>query len=181
MDDVRQKMEKALELLRQDLVSLKVGRATPDLVEQIQVEAYETKMPLVELATITSPEPNQLLITPFDQAIIRNIEKALALDRGLGLSPVVDGEVIRIVIPPISEERRKELTKLLGQKIESARIMIRQTRQGKMQEMRRAFDNKEISEDDRFQKEKKLQEITDEFNQRIGEIGRQKEEQLLTI
>ncbi len=121
MDDVRQKMEKALEILRQDLVSLKVGRATPDLVEQIQVEAYETKMPLVELATITSPEPNQLLITPFDQAIIRNIEKALALDRGLGLSPVVDGEVVRIVIPPISEERRKELTKLLGQKIESAR------------------------------------------------------------
>ena len=139
MDDVRQKMEKALEVLRQDLVSLKVGRATPDLVEQIQVEAYETKMPLVELATITSPEPNQLLITPFDQTIIRNIEKALALDRGLGLSPAVDGEVVRIVIPPISEERRKELTKLLGQKIESARIMIRLARQDKMQEMRRVL------------------------------------------
>ncbi len=181
MDDIRQKMEKAIEVFRRDLVNLKVGRAAPDLVEQIQVEAYETKMPLVELATITSPEPNQLLITPFDQAIIRNIERALALDRGLGLSPAVDGEVIRIVIPPISEERRKELTKLLGQKIESARIMIRQARQGKMQELRRAFDNKEISEDDRFQKEKQLQEMTDEFNQRIGEIGRQKEEQLLNI
>lgn len=181
MDDIHQKMEKALEVLRQDLVSLKVGRATPALVEQIQVEAYETRMPLVELATITSPEPSQLLITPFDQAVIRDIEKALALDRDLGLSPVVDGTAVRVTIPPINEERRKELTKLLGQKLEAARIMIRQIRQGKMQELRRAFDNKEISEDDRFQKEKQLQEITDEFNQKIGEIGRQKEKQLLAI
>lgn len=181
MDDIHQKMEKALEVLRQDLVSLKVGRATPALVEKIQVEAYETRMPLVELATITSPEPSQLLITPFDQTVIRDIEKALALDRDLGLSPVVDGTAVRVTIPPINEERRKELTKLLGQKLEAARIMIRQIRQGKMQELRRAFDNKEISEDDRFQKEKQLQEITDEFNQKIGEIGRQKEKQLLAI
>lgn len=181
MEDVRQKMEKVLEILRQDLVNLKVGRATPALVEQIQVDAYETKMPLVELATITAPEPNQLLITPFDQTIIKNIEKALALDRDLGLSPVVDGEVIRLTIPPLNEERRRELVKLLGQKLESARIMIRQIRQGKMQEIRGAFENKEISEDEKFRKEKELQDITDEFNQKIAEIGRQKEQQLLTV
>lgn len=181
MDDVRQRMEKALAMLRQDLVGLKVGRATPALVEQIQVEAYETRMPLVELATITSPEPNQLLITPFDQTIIRNIEKALALDRDLGISPVIDGEVIRITIPPLNEERRKELVRLLSQKLEAARIAIRQIRQDKMQEIRRAFDNKEISEDDKFRREKELQDITDEFNQKISEMGRQKEEQLMTI
>ena len=128
MDEVQQKMTKALEILRQDLVNLKVGRATPALVEQIQVEAYESKMPLVELATITSPEANQLLITPFDQTIIRNIEKALALDRDLGLSPVIDGEVVRLTIPPLNEERRRELVKLLKQKLEAARIMIRQIR-----------------------------------------------------
>lgn len=181
MDEVQQKMEKALEILRQDLVNLKVGRTTPALVEQVQVEAYETKMPLVELATITSPEPNQLLITPFDQTIIKNIEKALALDRDLGLSPVVDGEVIRLVIPPLNEERRKELVKLLGQKLEAARIMVRQIRQGKMQEIRQAFENKEISEDEKFRREKELQDLTDGFNQKIAEIGRQKEQQLLTV
>lgn len=181
MDDVRQKMEKALEMLRQDLVNLKVGRATPALVEQIQVDAYETKMPLVELATITAPEPNQLLITPFDQTVIKNIERALALDRDLGLSPVVDGEVIRLIIPPLNEERRRELVKLLGQKLESARIVIRQIRQGKMQEIRQAFENKEISEDEKFRREKELQDITDEFNQKIAEIGQQKEQQLLTV
>ncbi len=181
MDEVKDKMIKALGILRQDLVNLKVGRATPALVEQIQVEAYETRMPLVELATITSPESKQLLITPFDQTIIRNIEKALALDRNLGLSPVVDGQVIRLTIPPLSEERRKELAKLLGQKLEAARITIRQIRQSKMQEIRGAFENKEISEDEKFRREKELQDITDEFNQKISELGHQKEKQLLTI
>lgn len=181
MDDVREKMEKALEMLRQELLTLKIGRATPALVEQIQVDAYETRMPLVELATITSPEPNQLLISPFDKTIIKNIEKSLALDRDLKLSPIVDGDVIRITIPPLSEERRKELTKLLGQKLEAARIAIRNIRQGKMQEIRQAFENKEISEDDKFRREKELQDITDEFNKKIAEIGQEKEQQLMTI
>jgi len=181
VDEVRQKMEKALEMLRQDLVNLKVGRATPALVEQVQVEVYETKMSLVELATITSPEPNRLLITPFDQTIVKNIEKALALDRDLGLSPVVDGEVIRLTIPPLNEERRRELVKLLKQKLEAARIMIRQIRQGKMREIRDAFENKEISEDEKFRREKILQDLTEEFNQKIADIGRQKEKQLLAI
>jgi len=181
VDDVRQKMEKALEMLRQDMVNLKVGRAKPALVGQIQVDAYETKKPLVELATITSPEPNQLLISPFDRTIIRDIEKALALDRDLGLSPVVNGEAIRLTLPPLNEERRRELVKLLGQKLEAARIMIRQIRQGKMQEIRQAFENKEISEDDKFRREKELQDITDEFNQKIAEVGREKEKQLLAI
>lgn len=181
MDDVRQKMERALEMLRQELVGLKIGRATPALVEQIQIEAYDTRMPLVELATISSPEPNQLLITPFDKTIIKNIERTLALDRDLGLSPVVEGDFIRLIIPPLSEERRKELVKVLSQKLEAGRIMIRQIRQDKMQEIRRAFESKEISEDEKFQKEKQLQEITDEFNQKIEEMGKQKEAQLMVI
>jgi ribosome recycling factor len=181
MDDIRQKMEKALDFLRQDLITLKVGRATPALIEQILVEAYETRMPLVELATISSPEANQLVVTPFDQTIFKNIERALSLDRDLGLSPVADGEVIRITLPPLSEERRKELTKLLGQKLEAARIAIRQIRQGKMQEIRQAFENKEISEDEKFLREKELQEITDEFNEKISDLGHQKEKQLMAV
>jgi len=181
MEDLRARMEKALEVLHQEMVTLKVGRATPSLVEQIQVEAYETRMPLVELATISVPEPNQLIIAPFDASILKNIERALSLDRNLGLSPVVDGEIVRLTLPPIDEERRKELVKVLRQKLESGRIMVRQIRQERMQSIRRSFDDKEISEDERFLREKQLQELTDEYNKKIEEIGQQKEEQLMTV
>jgi ribosome recycling factor len=132
MDDVREKMEKAMELLREDLATVRAGRATPALVEKIMVEAYETRMPLVELATISSPEPNQLVIAPFDPTVLRNIEIAITHDRGLGLSAIVDENVIRIQIPPLTEEKRKEMVKLLSQKLESGRMMVRQARQEKV-------------------------------------------------
>jgi len=181
MEQVRQKMNQVLELLASELAVFKAGRATPGLVEKIPVEAYEAKMPLAELATITAPEPNQLLITPFDQTIIKNIEKALSLDRGLGLSPVVDGTVIRLNIPPLTEEKRKELVKILHQKMEAAKIMIRQVRSEKMAELKRAFEKGEIYEDDRRQKEKELQALTDEMNEKIGQMGKSKESELLQI
>ena len=181
MDDVRQKMEKALELLREDLATVRAGRATPALVEKIMVEAYETRMPLVELATISSPEPNQLIITPFDPTVLRNIELAFSQDRGLGLSPIVDESVIRIQIPPLTEEKRKELVKLVGQKLESGRVMVRQARQEKRSEIKQAFENKEMGEDDKFKLEQDLQELTDEFMKKIEEMGKNKETELKTV
>lgn len=181
LNDARQQMDKALELLRQDIGALKTGRATPSLVESIIVEAYETKMPLVELAMISAPEANQLVITPFDQAVIKNIEKALSMDRNLGLAPVVEGTTIRLTIPPLTEERRKELVKVLGQKLESGRIMVRQVRGEKMREIRDAAERKELNEDEKFQLEQDLQKITDEFNQQIEEIGSQKTSELMAI
>ena len=181
MKETRQKMSHVLELLAAELATLKAGKATPVLVERIMVDAYQTKMPVVELATITTPEPSQLLVAPFDQSVIRNIEKALALDRGLGLQPVIDGEVIRIKIPPLTEEKRKELVKLLQRQLESARIMIRQVRSEKMTQLKHAFENQEIFEDDRRGQERELQKLTDEMNEKIEEIGQRKEQELLRI
>ena len=174
-------MDKVLELLRQDLATMRAGRATPALVEKIVVEAYGTKMTLMELAAISTPDPNQLIVTPFDQTVIKNIETALAMDRGLGLSPSVDGNIIRLKVPPLTEERRLELVKLLGQKLEAARIMIRQARGDKMHEIRDADQAKEINKDEVFRMEKELQKMTDEFNQKIEQIGKVKEAELLAV
>jgi len=107
LTDIQEKMEKALEFLADELATLKTGRATPSLVEKVKVEAYETKMPLVELATITAPEPNQLVVTPFDQTIIKNIERAIAIDKELKVSPRIDGNLIRIKIPMKNSSLRR--------------------------------------------------------------------------
>lgn len=177
----RGRMTKVILLLAEELAGLKAGRANPAMIERILVEAYETKMPLVELATITTAPPNQLLITPFDQTIIKNIEKALGLDRNLGLSVMVDGGTIRVGVPSLTQERREQFVKILNQKLESARIMIRQVRHDIMADLKRAFEAKETNEDERFAQEEDLQKITDEFVGKIEEMGKVKETELLAI
>lgn len=181
MEEIRQKMTKALELLVNELATLKTGRASPVMVEKIMVEVYETRMPLEELTTISTPSPNQLLINPFDQTIIKNIERALAMERNLGLSVIVDEGVIRVNIPPLTEERRQEFIKILNQKLEAGRIMIRQLRHDKMAESKRNFEAKQLNEDEKFRQEQDLQKLTDEFIQKIEEIGKAKEVELLAI
>lgn len=181
LTEVREKMTKGLEILANELATLKTGRATPALVEKIMVEAYETRLPLVELATISTPSPNQLLIAPFDQTIIKNIERALTMERNLGLSVIVDEGVIRVNIPALTEERRQEFAKILHQKLEAGRVMIRQIRHHKMIDIRRGFEAKELNEDEKFRLEQDLQKITDEFVEKIEEMGRRKEEELLVI
>jgi ribosome recycling factor len=181
LEEIRQKMTKALEILADELAVLKTGRANPALVEKIMVEAYERRMPLVELATITTPAADQLMITPFDQAIAKNIERALSLERNLGLSVIVDENVVRVNIPPLTEERRQEFIKILRGKLEAGRVMIRQIRHDKMMELKRAFEVHQISEDERFRQEQELQKLTEEFNERIEGMGKAKEEELLTI
>ncbi len=174
-------MEEALEFLSGELATIRAGRATPALVEKMMIKAYETQMPLVELATITAPEPNQLLITPFDQSIIKEIERGISQDRELNLHPVIDGNVIRIEIPPITGERREEFVRLLNQKLEAGRITLRQIRQDKRAEIKRAFENNELSEDEKFHLEEKLQEFTDEFMKKIEKMGKVKEAELRSV
>lgn len=180
-EEIRNKMKKVIDFLIDDLNSLQVGRANPSVIEKIMVEAYDSKMPLVELATIMSSESSQLVVTPFDQTILKNIERALSMDRGLGLIIKLEENNIRVQFPPLTEERRQEFAKLLKQKVESARVMIRQTRHEKQSEVKRGFENKEIDEDQKFNQEKELQDLTDEFNKKIEEIGQQKEKELLSI
>jgi ribosome recycling factor len=179
--ETRQKMEKVLGMLGDDLRTLRAGAANPAMIEKIQVEAYGTKMSLVELATISCPDPSTLLVTPFDVSIIKNIAAAIADHKELGLFPSVEGNIIRLRVPPLSEERRQELVKLLGQKLEAARIMIRQIRGDKLREIRQAAAEKQINEDEEFRATGELQKITDEYNEKIEQAGEVKKKELLTI
>jgi len=179
--ETRQKMEKVLQMLGDDLRTLRAGAANPAMIEKIQVEAYGTKMSLVELATISCPDPSTLLVTPFDVSIIKNIAAVITDHKELGLFPSVEGNVIRLRVPPLSEERRQELVKLLGQKLEAARIMIRQIRGDKLREIRQAAAEKQINEDEEFRATGELQKITDEYNEKIEQAGEAKKKELLTI
>jgi len=182
LSETQQKMQKALEVIRGDLGTIRSGRATPALVENVVVTVYggTQKLKLVELATITAGDPRTLVITPFDPSIIEEIYRGL-LEANLGLTPVLEGEVIRITIPPLSEERRQEYIKLAKSKLEAGRIMIRQIRHDLMSDLKRAFEEKTLSEDDRRRLEKELQELTDKFIGEIEELGRRKEEELLQV
>lgn len=176
---VKKRMLKTLNYLRDELAQIKTGRATPALVEKILVEAYETKMPLVELATITAPDPNELLVAPFDQSIAKNIEQAIAFRKELRLSPVVNGEVIRIKIPPLTAERRQELTKVLSQKLETGRVAVRQIRHEERSRIKSRLEEDETNEDEKRSDELKLQTITDETNDEIQKMGEVKKKEIM--
>lgn len=178
---VSEKMNKALEAVATDVASIRAGRANPSLVEKMMVEVYDTRMPLVELATISAPEPSLLVIAPFDQTILSNIERAISSHKEMQLSPVVDGALIRVKIPPLTTERREEFVRLLHQKLETGKIMIRQVRQEKRNEIKNAFEANELSEDAKYGLEEDLQKVTDEFMEKIDELGKRKEEELSAV
>jgi len=182
IDSVRLKMEKALEVVAQEVGKIHTGRATSSLVEDIVCSVYggSQKLKVVELATINVPEPQQILITPFDPSIIGEIRNSL-LTSSIGLNPSLAGDVIRISVPPLSSERREQLVKLLGRLLENGRVMVRQIRRDKMVEIKKAFEEKTLSEDEQFDLEKKLQKITDEFVGKIDEMGQEKEAELLKV
>lgn len=180
--DIRPRMEKALEILRSEVSSIRTGRATSALVENIVCSVYggTQKLKVVELGTIGTPDPNTITIQPWDVSIIGEIRQGIQ-GANVGLTPIVDGEVIRIAVPSLTAERREEYVKLLHRHLENGRIMIRQIRHDKMAEIKRAFDEKELPEDDRFRLEEELQEITDEFIEKIEEMGERKEAELLAV
>jgi ribosome recycling factor len=183
LDEVKQKMEKVIEFLKSEIATIRTGIASPAMIEGVLVEAYEgmPKMKLLELATISTPEPKQLMIKPFDQTILKKIEKAIYDAKDLRLTPVVDGEVIRITIPPMTAERREEFVKVLGQRLEAGRVAIRQARHEMMIEIKQASEASELNEDEKFNLERDLQGLTDEMMKRIEEIGKAKEKEILSI
>ncbi len=182
ISEIQSKMQKALEIIRQDLGTIRTGRATPALVENVVVSVYggTQNLRVVELGTITTSESRSLVITPFDQSIIEEMSRGIQL-ANIGLTPILDGDVIRINIPSLTEERRQEYTKLVKVKLEAGRVMIRQLRHEMMSELKRKEEAKEISEDDRRRQEEELQKLTDNFIAEIEELGRQKETELLQI
>lgn len=182
LSETKQKMLKALELIKADLATLRTGRASPALVENLEVLVYggAQKLKIIELASITTPDPHLILITPWDQSIIGDIAKGIQVSN-IGLSPVIDSSSIRLSIPPLTEERRLELVKAMRQKLEAGKVMIRQVRHDLMAEIKRAYDEKELIEDDKKRIEETLQKTTDEMMGEIDRLGMAKEEELMTV
>jgi len=179
---LRTKMSQVVEMSSSDIASLRTGRATPALVEGLEVAVYggAQKLKIVELATISSPDAQSLVIDPWDKSIVGEIAKGI-LAANVGMNPSIDGEIIRISFPPLTTEDREKYTKLLSQKLESARVMIRQIRGDAMHEVKKEFEEKTISEDEKFGQEKTIQEITDEFTEKIEQMGEAKRQELLSI
>lgn len=175
-----EKFSKIIEHLEKELGNLRVGRAMPNLVENIIIEAYGSKTPLMQLASINVPEPQTLVIQPWDPSVIKDIEKGIHKS-SLDLNPVVDGKIIRINFPPLTEEKRRELVKIVGQKVEEAKISIKNVREESIRELKKQEKDKEISEDQKFKEEKELQKTVDEFQQKIKNIAEKKEKELMTI
>jgi ribosome recycling factor len=175
------KLEAVLKLIGDDLVGIKTGRAKPAMVEQIKVEAYEgTYLPLVELASISAPDPHMLLVQPWDQSVVKRIEAGLR-KADQSLNPAVDGSVIRISIPPLTEERRKDLVKLVHQKIESGKEMMRGVRNDMKRDIDGMKDDAGVSEDDIRDWMDQMQKHHDEFMKRLEEMGEKKEHELMEI
>jgi len=174
------RFKKAIDALKHNLASVRTGRAAPSLVEQLEVEAYGVGTPLIQLAQINAPEPRQILIQPYDRSLIKPIEKAIQ-SSDLGLAPSNDGTVIRLNIPALTEERRKDLVKQLHKKVEEARVEIRTLRRHSHEEMRAKEKSAGLSADDVKRAEAQLQKLTDRYILTADEIGAAKEKEILAV
>jgi ribosome recycling factor len=177
--DLERRMKGAVEALRHDLGGLRTGRANTALLEPITVEVYGSKMPLTQVATLSAPEPRMLSVQVWDKSNIGPVEKAIR-SAGLGLNPINDGNTIRLPIPDLTEERRKELAKLSHQYAEKARIAIRNVRRDGMDNLKADETKKEISEDERKRSEAEVQKLTDEMIKAADEVAASKEKEILT-
>ena len=178
LSELREKMSNTGEALKRDFKKIRTGRASTALLEGIKVDCYETQMPLDQVASISVPESRLMTIQPWDQSIIGNIEKSI-LKSELGLTPMNDGKIIRISIPPLTEERRKELAKLAKKMGEESKISIRNHRREANEMFKDLKNEKEISEDEFHRSQDDVQKITDEFINKIDEITGQKEKEIV--
>lgn len=180
LDDMELRMMKSLEFLQDEFGKIRTGKASPSLVENLQVEAYGGHMRLRELATITTPEARLIVIQPWDAHNVQAIEKAIQKS-GLGLNPHVDGKIIRLPIPELSEERRKELDKVVKKMAEDQRVAVRQIRRDAMEAAKKAKKAGEVSEDDEKRIEHEIQAKTDEYIGQIDAELAKKEKEILTV
>lgn len=177
----QEKMAHALEHFENELKKIRTGRAHPDMLDGITVEVYGSRMPLKAVGNVTAPEAQQLLVTPFDPSNVKTIVEAIRNDQGLGFNPSDDGRVIRVPIPALTEERRREIVKQLGEKVEDCRIAMRSTRQDALKDIKRRKEAKELSENDVAHFEKEVDKMMGEFQVKIDEIAKAKEKEIMTI
>lgn len=180
LKDIDARMQKSLVSLTQELSTIRTGRASPALVDHIKTDYHGVPTPINQIASISIPESKMILIQPWDKTIIRNIEKAI-LKSELNLNPTSDGNVIRIVIPAITEERRKELIKIAHKRLEDAKIALRNLRRDGLENLRKSLKDKEISQDEFTRASEKLQQLIDSFIEKVDKTGKTKEAEILEV
>ena len=178
--ETESRMKGAIQALEDDLAGIRTGRAHPALVERLQVEYYGTPTPLIQLASITVPEPRSLLIRPFDASSLRAIERGIQAS-DLGLTPNNDGKAIRLNLPPLTEERRRDLVKVVHNRLEEARVAARNVRRDSIKDLREFEEEGMISEDELKRGEEELQKITDRYIEEINAVGERKEKEILEV
>ena len=179
LKDVEEKMKKTLAAITRQLAEVRGGRANPSLVEHITVAYYGTSTPLKQLAAITAPEPRLLVVQPWDASLVQELEKAI-LQSGLGITPIVDGKLLRLPVPALTTERRAELTKLLHKMAEEGRVSIRTIRRDANEAVKKFKADKQVSEDDAFKAQGSIQKLTDKYIGDIDTLLKAKEHELLT-
>lgn len=180
LNEARQNMDRAVEALRREFSGVRTGKATPALLDTVRVDAYGSMVPLNQVATVSAPEPRLLLVQPWDRGMLGPVEKAI-MSSDMGLNPANDGKVVRVPIPPLTEERRREYVKLLHKMAEEARISVRQARHDALGGVKQRQKDKEMSEDDARREEKEVQKVTDEHIEKIDQLLQHKEAEVMEV
>lgn len=178
--NAKSKFEKVVSVVHEDMETIKVGGAKPSMVESVMVEVYGQRMRLMEVATISAPDPNQIVISPWDKSVMRAIEKGI-IDSGLGMMPNVSGDMVRIIVPPLTEERRSDYVKLVHQKLESGKVLLRGARQELKEEIEAGKDQAGVSEDDIKRDLEELQKLVDEYSGRLEAMAKEKEGEIMRL
>lgn len=180
IEKYKNEFENAFEFLKKEVSSLRIGRASPALVENIHIDAYGVKTPIVQLASITSPDARSITIQPWDKSVIKHIEKGI-IEANIGINPVNEGNIIRITMPHLTQEDREKLVKILLQKAEQSKIKIRLVRDKVREDILKAEKNKEITQDDKYDFLKEIDEFTKKQNDTIEQFSENKEKEIMTI
>ena len=179
-DDIHRRMEGALEVLSREFSGLRTGRASISLLEPITVDAYGQQMPMAQVGTIGVPEPRMLTVQVWDKGLVSNVEKAIR-ESDLGLNPASDGQLVRIPIPPLNEERRVEITKIAGKYAEETRVALRNVRRHGLDELKKAEKNGDISKDEQHDFDGEIQVITDQFVKKVDDALLKKEQEIMQV
>jgi ribosome recycling factor len=180
VEDAKRRMDEALDAIRREFATVRTGKATPALLDTVRVDAYGSKLPLNQVATVNTPEHTLIVVQPYDKSLIGDIERAI-LTADLGLNPANDGNVIRVPIPPLNEERRKEYVKVLHKMAEEGRVSIRHARRTVREEIHDLVKKHDIGEDEGRRREDALEKLTQEYTDKIDELMKKKEEEVMAI
>jgi ribosome recycling factor len=180
MEEARQHMEKAIEALQREFAGVRTGKASPALLDTVRVEAYGSHMPLNQVATVSAPEPRMLIVQPWDRAMLGPIERAIR-ESELGLNPANDGKIVRVPIPALTEERRKEYVRLLHRMAEEAKVAVRLARREANDAVKVRQKDGDISEDDARREQDEIQKLTDRYVERIDELTKHKEAEVMEV